>query len=134
MQRKINPSNTSSTGKIGELAAANFLTSKGYEILVMNFKNTHGRAVGEIDIIARDMNKNELVFVEVKNRDYKKYKDTLPEENIGYQKIRKLAKIASIYLRKMNWDDQPHRFDAISVWLNWETRIAKIKHIDNIYL
>ncbi len=126
--------NTATTGQTGEQVAANFLQNKGYEILAMNFKNNSGRRVGEIDIIARDTQEKEIVFVEVKTRDYTSYNQTLPEENINYQKLRKLAKIAAIFLRQRHWEDAPHRFDAISVWLNWETRRAKIKHLPNIYL
>lgn len=122
------------TGKTGEQVAANFLKGKGYQILAMNFKNDSGRRLGEIDIIAQDSEQSEIVFVEVKTREYAKYKDTLPEENIGYQKLRKLTKIATIYLRQNKLENCAYRFDAISVWLDFETRFAKIKHIPNIFL
>lgn len=122
----------SETGKTGEQAAANFLKRKGYEILDMNFANNSGRRLGEIDIIARDSEQNEIVFVEVKTRDYAKYRNTLPEENIGYQKLRKLAKISTIYLRQNNLENCNYRFDAISVWLDFQTRRAKIKHIKSL--
>jgi len=122
------------TGKIGEQVAANFLKNNAYVILDMNFKNNSGRRIGEVDIIAKDLKQDEIVFVEVKTREYNRYKDTLPEENIDYQKLRKLAKIAAIYLRQNRIEDCNYRFDAISVWLDFETRRAKIKHIPNIYL
>lgn len=125
---------TSETGKQGEQAAANFLKSNGYDILCRNFKNDFGRRLGEIDIIAEDKNENEIVFVEVKTREFNKYKNTLPEENITYSKLRKLAKIASAYLHKNNLQDKNYRFDAVSVWLDFETHTAKIKHIQNISL
>jgi putative endonuclease len=127
-------SNNQSTGQTGEQVAANFLKNKGYAILAMNFKNNTGRRIGEIDIIARDTQEQEIVFVEVKTRDYISYSQTLPEENINYQKLRKLAKIAAVFLRQKHWEDVPHRFDAISVWLDWKTRRAKIKHLPSIYL
>lgn len=118
-------------GKTGEQVAANYLKNKGYSIIEMNFKNDSGRRIGEIDIIAKDG--DELVFVEVKTRG-SKYQNTLPEENISYEKLRKLAKIAQIYLRRRRLEDSPHRFDAVSVWLDLASRMAKIKHIPNIYL
>jgi putative endonuclease len=124
----------SQTGKTGEQVAANFLKNKGYEILAMNFQNNSGRRLGEIDIIARDCMQNEIVFVEVKTRDYAKYGHTLPEENIGYQKLRKLVKIAAIYLRQHKLENCSYRFDALSIWLDYETRMAKVKHIPNIFL
>jgi len=120
------------TGQTGEQVAANFLKEKGYEILDMNFKNDSGRRLGEIDIVAKDRKTEEIVFVEVKTRDYAKYSQTLPEENITYQKLKKLAKIATIYLRQKRLSDCGYRFDAISVWLDYATRMAKIKHIQGL--
>lgn len=125
-------SDINSTGQLGEQAAANFLKQKGYIILDMNFTNTSGRRLGEIDIIAKDSAQNEIVFIEVKTREYAKYKNTLPEDNINYQKLRKLDKIAAFYLRKRQLLDCAYRFDAISVWLDFATRLAKIKHIKNL--
>lgn len=122
------------TGQQGEQAAANYLRNKGYAILEMNFKNDFGRRLGEIDIIAKDKEAGKIVFVEVKTREFNKYKETLPEENITYSKLRKLAKIASAYLHKNRLQDQDYRFDAVSVWLDFETRNAKIKHIESISL
>ena len=67
-------------GDLGEKLAARYLRNKNYQILDTNFQNNSGRRLGEIDIIA--LEKNELVFIEVKTREMKKYADTLPEENI----------------------------------------------------
>ena len=122
----------SQTGTIGEQVAANFLKQKGYEILDMNFQNDSGRRLGEIDIIARDNEINELVFVEVKTRDYQKYGKTLPEENITRQKMRRLARIAEDYLRKNKFLDSNYRFDAISVWIDEKEKRARIKHIRSL--
>jgi len=129
---ETNMTNTINTGKIGEQAAANFLKSKGYAILEMNFQNTWGRRKGEIDIIAKK--DGELVFVEVKTREFWKYKDTLPEENITRSKLSKLARIADEYLLRNNLRGANYRFDAVSVWLDYNSKMAKIKHIENIYL
>lgn len=123
---------TSQTGQTGEDIAVNYLKNNGYEIIGTNFKNDSGRRLGEIDIIAKDKASDELVFVEVKARDYARYSDTLPEENITRDKLRKLAKIASAYLRVNNLQNEAYRFDAISVWLDFATRRAKIKHIKNL--
>ncbi|MDP1833813.1 MAG: YraN family protein [Candidatus Moranbacteria bacterium] len=122
------------TGQDGERVAANFLKSRGYRILDMNFQNGSGRRLGEIDIIAKDPSQNEIIFAEVKTREYTRYKNTLPEENINRQKLRKLDKIAAFYLKKNGLESCGYRFDALSVWLDYETRRAKIKHIPNIYL
>lgn len=122
------------TGKTGEQVAANFLKNKGYEILEMNFKNSFGKQIGEIDIVAKDKDQGELVFVEVKTREYRNHKNTLPEENITYSKLRKLSRIANAYLNSNRLQGAGYRFDAISVWLDYGSRRAKIKHLRNIYL
>ncbi|MEK7598154.1 MAG: YraN family protein [Patescibacteria group bacterium] len=121
-------------GKKGEQIAAEFLKDNDYEIIEMNFKNNLGRRLGEIDIITKDLASQELVFVEVKTREYNKYKDTLPEENITYSKLRKLQKIAGVYLRQNGLLDENYRFDAVSVWLDHDSGKAWIKHLKSIYL
>ena len=119
-------------GPQGEKVAADYLKKKGYQIIETNYANVLGRKLGEIDIIAR---KDEtLVFVEVKTRNLENYSQTLPEANITYDKLHKLSKIANQYLYKHKLLDANYRFDAISVWLDFQTRRAKIKHIESIYL
>ena len=124
--------NIKNIGQLGEEAAAKYLKSKGYKILERNFQNNIGRRLGEIDIIVLDKKDDEIVFVEVKTREYKKYKETLPEENITYPKLRKLSKIASVYLRLKKLENRPYRFDAISVWLDQESNQTRIKHIPSL--
>ena len=116
-------------GNIGEKIATDYLEKKGYKILDTNFQNNSGPRMGELDIVAMDMDKEELVFVEVKTRNLKKFGETLPEENITYSKIRKLSKIAQYYIRQKKMENMNFRFDAISVWLDEEAKKAKIKHI-----
>lgn len=123
---------TSETGQAGEQVAVDYLKKHGYEILETNYQNNSGRRLGEIDIIARDKEADELVFVEVKTRDYQKYGATLPEENITHDKLKKLSRIANAYLNQKDMRDAAYRFDAISVWLDFETRRAKIKHIPHM--
>ncbi|HRY82506.1 MAG TPA: YraN family protein [Candidatus Moranbacteria bacterium] len=124
--------NTKNLGNLGEEEAVKYLKNNGYEILDRNFQNNFGRRLGEIDIIALDPKEKEIVFVEVKTREFEKYKNTLPEENITYSKLRKLNKIANAYLRLKNLEDEAYRFDAISVWLSEITGEAKIKHIQSL--
>jgi len=119
-------------GFLGEKTAAKYLENKEYVILETNWKNVFGRMVGEIDIIAKDKTKNELVFVEVKTREMGKYQDTLPEENITWKKLIRLQKTADIYLRKHNLMSAAFRFDAISIWLDRPGKKAKIKHIESL--
>lgn len=126
--------NKKQTGQMGERLAADFLRRRGYEILGTNYQNNSGRRLGEIDIIAEEKKSGEIVFVEVKTREYEKYKDTLPEENITRSKLRKLEKIANSYLLTRRLRAKPYRFDAISIWLDWNLKKAKIKHLRSICL
>lgn len=121
-----------SAGAKGEEIAARFLIGKGYRIIGRNFKNYKGRQLGEIDIIAEKS--KEIIFVEVKTRDLKKYGKTLPEENITRSKLHKLSKIANSYIKMNNLWDHPYHFDAVSVWLSQDFNKYEIKHIENIFI
>jgi putative endonuclease len=119
-------------GDLGEKVAVKYLQNKGYAILDCNFQNNSGRRLGEIDIIANDPKEKELVFVEVKTREYEKFSETLPEENITYSKMIKLSKIAQAYLRAKKLAEQNYRFDAVSVWLDAQNKKARVKHIKSL--
>ncbi len=119
-------------GDLGETIATNYLKKKGYQIIERNYTNASGIKLGEIDIIAKDKEKNELIFVEVKAREFKKYGNTLPEENVNYQKMRKLERIAYFYLQQNKLLNRNYRFDVIAVWVDWQTKTAKVKHIKSI--
>lgn len=119
-------------GNLGETISANYLKSKGYAIIALNYSNPSGKRLGEIDIIAKDVAKDELVFVEVKAREMQKFGNTNPEENVNYHKLQRLNKIAYFYLKTNNLTDSAYRFDVIAVWINESTRRAKIKNIKAI--
>ena len=119
-------------GDIGERAAVKYLQGLGYEIAETNFQNKIGRKLGEIDIIALDRRKKQLVFAEVKTRELGKYQNTLPEENITRKKLRNMEKTAELYLRQNKFFHLDYRFDAISVWLDIPYKKARIKHISHL--
>lgn len=118
-------------GQMGEDLAVKYLKDKDYKILDRNFCNTKGRRMGEVDIIAQK--EKEIIFVEVKTREMLKYDWTLPEENINRQKLHKLSKIATFYVRQKNLWNNPYHFDAISVWIDIASKKAKIRHLENIF-
>jgi putative endonuclease len=124
--------NTKSLGERGENEAVLYLKKKGYKIIARNFKNNKGRQLGEIDIIAQK--NKEIVFVEVKTREMEKYHETLPEENITLSKLKKLNKIANLYIRINNLWEYNYHFDAISVWLGRDGKKKNIKHLENIFI
>jgi putative endonuclease len=121
-----------SLGDAGEKIAAKYLKRKGYKILELNFCNSKGRRLGEIDIIARV--DGVIVFAEVKTRKLSNSSDVLPEESINRKKLHKLNKIANFYLRKNNLLNSNYRFDAVSVWVDEGGKNAKVKHMESIFL
>ena len=99
------------TGNKGEAIAANFLRTKGFEILVRNFR--HKRV--EIDLIAK---RNDwVIFVEVKTRSSNAYGE--PEEFVDYQKTNNIFEAAEEWIYANDWHGHI-RFDIISVKLGKE--------------
>jgi len=65
MEKNIDTGNTKRTGDITEIKAISWLLDQGYEV----FKNVS--CVGPIDIITYDTKTDEVVFIDVKTRDFK---------------------------------------------------------------
>lgn len=124
--------NTSKLGKQGELIAANYLRKNGYEILSMNFANELGYRRGELDIVAKDSETMEIVFVEVKALKINFYSSN-PEKAITRQKYQKLMKIISSYINRNRLNNCEYRLDAISVEFDLGKRKASLKHLKHIY-
>jgi len=106
----------------GEQIAAEYLKSRGVEILERNYRYNHK----EIDIIAQD--RNFLVFVEVKSRSSNIVTDI--EEIIDEQKQKFLIEAADNYLKTNNVDLEA-RFDIIIVRFYITNHV--IKHIKNAF-
>ena len=95
-------------GREGENLAAEFLKSKGWEIVSRNFR--HGKA--EIDLIVR---RNDwTIFVEVKTRSSSSYGE--PEEFVDEFKARKIFEAAEEFIFSTNWLGHV-RFDVVSIKL-----------------
>ena len=78
-------------GDRGEKLAADYLRSRGYDIIESNFRCREG----EIDIVAR---KGEtLVFVEVRTRRGRDF--GTPEESISPLKQQRLVSLAEAYVQ-----------------------------------
>ena len=95
------------TGRKGETEAADYLQSRGYQILARRY-----RAAGsELDLIAKDG--DELVFVEVKTTRG----TARPEQRVDRAKRRRLTRVARQYLQHCAAADAVCRFDVIAVSL-----------------
>lgn len=110
------------TGYLGEDFAAETLKNKGYKILERNFSNKFG----EIDIIARDG--DILVFVEVKAKKGTDF--GLPEEMVNAGKLRKIRRMADVYL---NGKTLPCRIDVVAIVLSQTDGLLQLNHYENVY-
>lgn len=94
------------TGKKGEEIAKNYLESNGYTILETNWRFKKA----EIDIIAMD--KEIMVFVEVKTRSYTSF--GAPEEFVTHQKEQMMMDAAGVYTHQVQHEWEI-RFDIVSI-------------------
>ena len=115
-------SNTTGIGNRGEALAADFLRSKGFEILARNYR--YGRA--EIDLIVRK--ENWLLFVEVKTRSAVDFGE--PEDFVDQKKMNRIIDAAEQYIFATDWLGHI-RFDIVSVKLGWETEILHLEDAMN---
>ena len=109
-------------GRHAEQLARNFLISKGYRILVTNWR--HGKK--EIDIVCEF--DNHLVIIEVKSRMQSIHPDA--GEVVNMRKQRNLIFAAEGFIKRNNIH-MPTRFDIISVvFAGYE---YDIEHIENAF-
>jgi len=109
------------TGERGEKLAARFLEREGYHVVALNFTapvgySRRGRPLtGEIDIIAYDQSSVPftLAFIEVKTRTNTEI--AAPESAVDRRKRRRIARAASVYRRLLSIEDEPYRYDVVSV-------------------
>lgn len=94
-------------GSTGESLASEYLTSRGFKIVLRNYRCKFG----EIDIIAKDA--DTLVFIEVKTRSSSRFGS--PASAVTLKKQQQISKVASHYLQKENLFDSAIRFDVVSV-------------------
>lgn len=110
-------------GNKGEDLAAKYLLEKGFKIIKRNWH--FGKL--EIDIIAMD--KDTLVFVEVKTRSTGYIIE--PELTLSLKQQRFLIRAANAFI-DMNPYDTDARFDLISIVLHPEG--YQLNHIDEAFL
>lgn len=113
------------TGKFGEDLATKYLMQNLYTIIERNFECKSG----EIDIIAFDNKKEELVFIEVKTRTNSEY--GIPADAVNETKKKHMYKTATYYLYKnRKMFDINVRLDVIEVYISKKSyRINHIKQI-----
>ena len=118
---------TKSLGQVGEDIAAQYLQKKGYKIIERNYR----KPWGEIDIIT-EKDKN-IVFVEVKTlwQDQGVDNKFLPEENVTFQKKKKLIRTTKMYLwEKKCSENQTWQIDVIGIEFT-DDKKCRLRHTKN---
>jgi putative endonuclease len=120
-----------SLGRRGELLAAEYLLSRGYQILERNVRTPYG----EIDLIVSQPAgiagacSTSLVFVEVKTRSSSAF--GYPEESVTASKQIHLIHSAQAYLQDHPESSGDWRIDVIAVRIVRGEGQPEIKHFEN---
>lgn len=111
-------------GKWGENLACKYLEASDYKIIERNFLCRQG----EIDIIAKDITKEELVFVEVKTRSNLKYGN--PIDAVNRKKQKHMMQAIQYYRYKNCIKNIAIRVDVIEVFMQEQN--YKVNHIKQV--
>ncbi|MFH0944680.1 MAG: YraN family protein [Planctomycetota bacterium] len=109
-------------GRLGEQAAGEELTRRGFRILGRNVRLRSA----EVDLIARDA--AGLVFVEVKSRSTARYGE--PYEAVDQAKRDRLIRAALEYIDANALGDPDFRIGVASVLFDPSGRLQKVEWID----
>jgi putative endonuclease len=112
-------------GQQGEEMATRFLEKKGYGIRQRNYR----KQGGEIDIVAFDPKRGEVVFVEVKSRRNRRF--GAPEEAVDRRKIEKMASTAQHWLAENGLEKAEWRLDMVCVEKDGKNG-PSLRHLENI--
>ena len=119
----------SEIGFIAEGYVAQYLESRGYNILDHNYR----KPWGEIDLIAEKSGTVRFVEVKAVSReigdDFSREMDYRPEELIDTRKLRKLARTSALYMESRR-DKREYQIDAIGVILDKIKRIARCRFFE----
>ena len=111
--------NTRAYGNIGEQAACDYLSGRGWNIIARNVRM--GR--NEIDIIAEK--KKTIAFIEVKRRSSTVYGQ--PAEAVNAEKQKRIIQAAALYIESNGLQNEKIRFDVI------EVLGKEIRHIEGAF-
>lgn len=109
-------------GNAGEQMAVEYLASKGYRVLITNYRSK----IGEIDVIAEKG--SVLAFIEVKTRASLRY--GRPSEAVDYRKQQRIIRTALLYVQKYSID-KAVRFDVLEIVCQGDK--SSINHIQNAF-
>jgi putative endonuclease len=122
------------TGDTGEEVACKYLINKGFSIVERNYL----KPWGEIDIVAEKSIPGEakkLYFIEVKTVTREPGQGYRPEENVHPAKLRRLHRAIQTYLMDHKVSGETlWQIDVACVYLNFETRKARVEMLENVIL
>lgn len=123
---------TASVGRYGEDVAARFLSAQGYEILARNWRSPRRELPGELDIVAKFVDSHGvcLVFCEVKTR--RSISAGYPAESVTPDKVRRLRRLAGLWLSLNRVRTDEIRIDVISV-LRPTSGPARVTHLPGVH-
>jgi putative endonuclease len=109
-------------GRRGENLAAQYLVTKGHEIVARNWRCE----VGELDLVIRDGDC--LAFVEVRTRRGRSLGS--PEESITQAKQARLITLGQAYVQANEWAGD-WRIDVVAVEMDRRGRLLRVDHYEN---
>ena len=119
------PSARDELGRRGEEEAARHLASLGYRIVGRRERVLRG----DIDIVALDG--RTVVFVEVRSKSDVTHGH--PAETVGPVKQRRIAELASAYIRRHQLEDQSVRIDVVAVTFAAGGGRPVVEHYQNAF-
>lgn len=111
-------------GMVGEAIAERYLSDQGLILIERNWRSKDG----EIDLIFKDSQVGEMVFVEVKSRSSGRFGSG--SEAISGEKYRRLYHLAHSWLRSRGISS-PFRIDVVSID---DLILPKVTHIRRVIL
>lgn len=112
-------------GALGERLAVEHLRSLGLRVLDRNWRCRYG----ELDVIAADDAARVVVFVEVKTRTSDRYGGI--EEAVTPEKVRRLRRLAGLWLARQDHRWSEVRIDVIGVRIG-RRPIPEITHLRGV--
>ena len=112
-------------GRRGEDEAAKYLRGLGYRIVGRRERVLRG----DIDLVAVDG--RTVVFVEVRSRTGTEHGH--PAETVGPQKQRRIAALATAYIRRHRLEDCQVRIDVVTVTFGAAGSRPVVEHFQNAF-
>jgi putative endonuclease len=112
-------------GQTGEDMAAQYLVSKGWQLIARNWRTKRG----ELDIAAHDG--LQLVIVEVRTTTSQQF--GLGLESVGTRKQEQVRRVAMEFIQQHNYAHLAVRFDVISVLLSKDREFIDLQHLEGVF-